>query len=75
MAAHTYIICRGVLLWCTGGVQREERQVESSEDSEQRLRRLQEDAPIQDFIARDSDATSISEGESYRFRFFYDRYK
>lgn len=56
-------------------MQREERQAESAEDSEQRLRRLQEDVPIQDFIARDSDATSISEGESYRLCLFYHRSK
>ena len=54
------------LPWCTGSVRREEQQGESSENSEQRLWRLQEDAPIQDFIARDSDATSISEGERCR---------
>lgn len=34
----------------------------TSEDSEERLQRHRGDAPIQDFIARDSDATSASEG-------------
>ena len=45
-----------------GGARRAVEVQSSSEDSELRLRRHQEDAPIQDFIARDSDATSASEG-------------